>query len=247
MTKKIDYKHMKLDMLVFAAHPDDAELACSGTIISHINQGKKVGIVDFTRGELGTRGTPEIRMEEAKKAAKILGLSVRVNLGFEDIYFKNDKTHQLEVVKMIRKFQPEIVLANAIEDRHPDHPKASQLATQACFMAGLKMIETRLDDENQSAWRPRAVYHYIQSNFVRPDIIVNVSDFWEQRMSSVKAFKSQFFDPDSKESETFISTSQFLDMLEARATDLGKSIGVKYGEGFTVDKNIGLQSLFHLL
>ncbi|MDN5210489.1 bacillithiol biosynthesis deacetylase BshB1 [Fulvivirgaceae bacterium BMA12] len=238
---------MKLDMLVFAAHPDDAELACSGTIISHINQGKKVGIVDFTRGELGTRGNPKIRMQEAQKAAEILGLSVRINLGFEDIYFKNDKEHQLEVVKMIRKFQPDVVLANAVEDRHPDHPKASQLTVQACFMAGLKKIETRLDGEDQSAWRPGSVYHYIQSNFISPDIIVDVSDYWEQRMASVKAFKSQFFDPDSKESETYISSAQFLQLLEARATDFGKSIGVKYGEGFTVDKNIGIKSLFHLL
>ncbi len=234
-------------MLVFAAHPDDAELACSGTIISHINQRKKVGIVDFTRGELGTRGNPEIRMKEAQKAAEILGLSVRINLGFEDIYFKNDKEHQLEVVKMIRKFQPDVVLANAVEDRHPDHPKASQLTVQACFMAGLKKIETRLDGEDQLAWRPATVYHYIQSNFISPDIIVDVSDHWEQRMAAVKAFKSQFFDPDSKESETFISSAQFLQLLEARATDFGKSIGVKYGEGFTVDKNMGVKSLFHLL
>ena len=238
---------MKLDILVFAAHPDDAELSCSGTIISHVNQGKKVGMVDFTKGELGTRGTVEIRMNEAKQAADILGLAVRENLGFEDIYFENDKAHQLEVIKMIRKFQPEIVLANAVEDRHPDHPKASQLALQACFMAGLKKIETKLDGIDQPAWRPRGVYHYIQSNFIKPDIIVDVSDYWDQRMASVKAFKSQFFNPDSREPETFISSPQFMQLLEARATEFGKSIGVKYGEGFTVDKNMGVKSLFDLI
>ena len=238
---------MKLDILVFAAHPDDAELSCSGTIISHVNQGKKVGMVDFTKGELGTRGTAEIRMKEAKQAADILGLVVRENLGFEDIYFENNKAHQLEVIKMIRKFQPEIVLANAIKDRHPDHPKASQLAVQACFMAGLKKIETKLDGVNQPAWRPGAVYHYIQSNYIKPDIIVDVSDYWDQRMASVKAFKSQFFNPESREPETFISSTQFMQLLEARATEFGKSIGVKYGEGFTVDKNMGVKSLFDLI
>ena len=238
---------MKLDILVFAAHPDDAELSCSGTIISHIKQGKKVGMVDFTKGELGTRGNPEIRMQEARQAAEILGLSVRENLAFEDIYFKNDKEHQLEIVKMIRKFQPEIVLANAVEDRHPDHPRASQLVVQSCFMAGLKMIGTKLDGATQSAWRPGAIYHYIQSNFIKPDVIVDVSEHWEQRMASVRAFKSQFFDPNSKEPETFISSAQFMELLVARATEFGKSIGVKYGEGFTVDKNIGVSSLFDLI
>ena len=238
---------MKLDILVFAAHPDDAELSCSGTIISHIKQGKKVGMVDLTKGELGTRGTPETRMQEARQAAGILGLSVRENLGFEDIHFENNKGHQLEVVKMIRKFQPELVLANAVEDRHPDHPKASQLVVQACFMAGLKKIETLQDGSAQTAWRPNAVYHYIQSNFIKPDIIVDISDHWDQRMESVKAFKSQFYDPDSKEPETFISSAQFMNLLKARATEFGKSIGVKYGEGFTVDRNIGVGSLFHLL
>ena len=238
---------MKLDILVFAAHPDDAELSCSGTIISHIKQGKKVGMVDFTKGELGTRGNPETRMREAEQAAAILGLSVRKNLGFEDIYFKNNKDHQLEVVKMIRKFQPEIVLANAIEDRHPDHPKASQLTVQACFMAGLKMIETHSDSESQSAWRPKSVYHYIQSNFIKPDVIVDVSEYWDQRMASVRAFKSQFFDPNNNEPDTFISSAQFMELLEARATEFGKSIGVKYGEGFTVDKNMGVRNLFDLL
>ena len=238
---------MKLDMLVFAAHPDDAELSCSGTIIRHVRQGKKVGMIDFTKGELGTRGNAEIRMQEAAKAAELLGLSVRENLGFEDIYFSNDKVHQLEVVKAIRKFRPEIVLANAIEDRHPDHARASQLTVQSCFMAGLKKIETRLAGALQTAWRPRAVYHYIQSSFVKPDIIVDVSPFWEQRMAAVKAFKSQFFNPDSKEPETFISSSQFMDFLEARGTEFGKTIGVKYGEGFTVDRQPGINSLFDLI
>lgn len=238
---------MKLDILVFAAHPDDAELACSGTIISHVKKGKKIGIVDLTMGEMGTRGTPEIRMQEANASAKILGVSVRLNLRFSDVFFENDKQHQLEVVKMIRKFKPEIVLANAIEDRHPDHPKGAQLVKQACFMSGLRMLETKLDNETQEAWRPKTIYHYIQSNFIEPDLVVDVSDHWEQRMESVKAFKSQFFDPNSKEPETFISSSQFMDLLSARATEFGKSIGVKYGEGFTKDRRFGVRDLFDLL
>ncbi len=238
---------MKLDILVFAAHPDDAELACSGTIISHVKKGKKVGIIDLTQGELGTRGTPEIRMEEAKAAAKIMGLSTRVNLGFKDIFFKNDEEHQLQIVKMIRKFQPEIVLANAIEDRHPDHPRAGEVVKQACFMAGLQKLVTSIDAQTQSAWRPKSVYHYVQSNFIEPDFVVDVSDEWEQRMDALMAFKSQFFDASSKEPETFISSSQFLDFITARATEYGKSIGVKYGEGFTSDQRIGVSNLFDVL
>lgn len=238
---------MKLDMLVFAAHPDDAELSCSGTILSQVTMGKKVGIIDLTKGEMGTRGTPEVRMKEARDAAEILGLSVRVNLEFKDIYFQNDEAHQLEVVKMIRKFQPEIVLANAITDRHPDHPKAAELVKQACFMSGLQKIATTLDKEKQSPWRPRKVFHYIQSNYIKPDVIIDVSDFWEKRMASILAYKSQFYNPDATEPETFISSSQFIDLLKARATEFGKSVGVKYGEGFNIDHHLGAKDLFNLL
>jgi len=193
---------MKLDILAFAAHPDDVELSCSGTLIKAVKAGKKAGIVDLTRGELGTRGTPEIRDQEAAHSAEIMGLSARENLGFRDGFFVNDEAHQLEMIKMIRKYQPDIVLANAFDDRHPDHGRGSQLAKDACFKAGLKMIETELDGEVQKKWRPRLVYHYIQSIQREPDFVVDVSDVWEQREESVRALKSQFFDPLSKADST---------------------------------------------
>lgn len=239
---------MKLDILAFAAHPDDTELSCAGTLATHINQGYKVGVVDFTRGEMGTRGTVETRDNEAADSAKILGLSVRENLNFEDAFFVNDKAHQLEVVKSIRKYQPDIILANAIYDRHPDHSKASKLVVDACFLAGLTKVET-LDEagNEQKPWRPRAVYHYIQSIFVQPDFIVDVSDAWDTKMKAIKAFKSQFYDPKSNEPDTYISSPQFMDMLESRGKELGHSIGVKYGEGFTKDRNLGAKDLFDLL
>ncbi len=238
---------MKLDILILAAHPDDVELCCAGTVCSHVNQGKKVGIVDFTKGEMGTRGTPEIRLQEAAVSAKILGVSVRENLGFEDVFFKNDKEHQLEVIKMIRKYQPEIVILNATRDRHPDHGKASELGKIACFMSGLKKIETTLEGDEQTAWRPKAVYHYIQSNYIQPDFVVDISDFWEQKQQSIQAFKTQFFDPDSKEPETFISTPEFMKLIESRDREFGYSIGVKFAEGFTIERNLGVKNLFDLI
>lgn len=239
---------MKLDILAFAAHPDDTELSCAGTLAMHISKGDKVGVIDFTRGEMGTRGTPEIREEEATASAKILGLSIRENLEFEDAYFVNDKAHQLKVVAAIRKYQPEVILANAIYDRHPDHGRASKLAVDACFLSGLAKVETVNSDGNdQKPWRPRAVYHYIQSQFITPDFIVDVSDHWETKMNAIKAFKSQFFDPNSKEPETYISSPQFMEMLESRGKELGHSIGVKYGEGFTKDRNLGVKNLLDLL
>lgn len=238
---------MKLDILAFAAHPDDVELACSGTVIKHINAGKKVGVVDLTRGELGTRGTPEIRDQEANNAAKIMGLLIRDNLGFRDVYFTNDEAHQLEVVKKIRQYQPDIVLANAVYDRHPDHSKASQLVSQACFMAGLSKIETAIDSKAQKEWRPTAVYHYVQSSYVEPDFVVDISESWDQKMESIKAYTSQFHNPNSDEPETFISSSQFLDLINARSLDLGKTIGVSHGEGFTVERVAGVNNLFDLI
>jgi len=238
---------MKLDILAFAAHPDDVELACSGTVIKHINAGKKVGVVDLTLGELGTRGTPDIRSVEAEAASMVMGLATRDNLGFRDIFFTNDETHQLEVVKRIRQYQPEIILANAVHDRHPDHSRASQLVSQACFMAGLPKIETTLDGNRQKEWRPKAVYHFIQSSYVAPDIVVDISDTFERKMESIKAYGSQFHDPNSDEPETFISGSQFLDLIKARALDLGKTIGVEYAEGFTVERVPGVNNLFDLI
>ncbi|HLT82509.1 MAG TPA: bacillithiol biosynthesis deacetylase BshB1 [Cyclobacteriaceae bacterium] len=238
---------MKLDILVLAAHPDDAELGCGGTIASHVAMGYKVGIVDLTRGELGTRGTPEIRSAEAAASAKILGLSARINLGLKDGFFANAPEERLLVVRAIRKFQPRIVLANAIADRHPDHPRASELAFDACFASGLVRIETT-DDEGkvQDPWRPSAIYHYIQSEFVTPDFIVDVSDYWEVKMQAIRAFTSQFYNENSTEPETYISSQDFMRKLEARGIDMGHSIGVKYGEGFTVRRFPGVRDITQL-
>jgi bacillithiol biosynthesis deacetylase BshB1 len=238
----------KLDILVLASHPDDAELGAGGTIASHIAKGRKVGVIDFTKGELGTRGTPETRAAEAAEGAKILGLTVRENLGLADGFFRNDEEHQRKVIAAIRKYQPEIVLANAIHDRHSDHGKGAELAYDSCFLSGLSKIETKDEQGNvQKAWRPKAVYHYIQSQFIEPDFIVDVTPYWETKIKAIKAFKTQFFDPNSKEPTTYISTPEFLNMVEARAIELGHAIGVKYGEGFTVRRTSGVNDLFHLL
>jgi bacillithiol biosynthesis deacetylase BshB1 len=236
----------KLDILVIAAHPDDAELGCSGTIAAHIAKGYKVGIVDLTHGEMGTRGTSEIRLQESAEAARILGLSARENMGFKDIYFKDDEAHQLELIKVIRKYQPEIVLANAITDRHPDHGKGSSLASNACFMSGLRRIETVLDGVSQAAWRPKFVYHYIQNNYINPDFIVDISEHWDTKVASIMAFKSQFFDPSSQEPASFISTPEFLPFVESRSREFGHRIMAKYGEGFTIERFIGVKDLFDL-
>ncbi|UCS92659.1 bacillithiol biosynthesis deacetylase BshB1 [Echinicola marina] len=237
---------MKLDILVIAAHPDDAELSCSGTIAAHIAKGYKVGILDLTQGEMGTRGTPSLRLEESNKSAEILQLSARENLGFKDVFFRDDEQHHLEVVKVIRKYQPEIVLANAVTDRHPDHGKGSSLASNACFISGLRKVETSFEGENQEAWRPKYVYHYIQTNYIKPDFVFDISGYWETKLESIKAFKSQFYDPNNTEPESYISSPEFFTFIEARAKEFGQSINVKYGEGFTVEKMIGVKDLFDL-
>jgi bacillithiol biosynthesis deacetylase BshB1 len=238
---------MKLDVLVFAAHPDDAELSCGGTILSLVASGKKVGIIDLTEGEMGTRGSVTIRYKEAVAAGRILGISIRENLAFADVFFQNDRAHQIKVMEAIRKYKPEMILCNAIKDRHPDHSKASQLVVQANFMAGLKKIETSIDKKPQEAWRADLVYHYIQTDWIQPDIVVDVSNFWTKKMEAVRAFKSQFFDPEGDESNTLISSPEFMDMLDARGIELGVSIRVKFGEGFTVDRNVGVSDLSSLL
>lgn len=237
---------MKLDILVFAVHPDDAELSCSGTILKHIAEGKKVGIVDFTRGELGTRGTAETRDEEARESASILGLHVRENLRFKDGFFKNDEEHQREVIKMVRKYQPEIVLTNALHDRHPDHGRAGDLANDAIFLSGLVKIETEMDGVKQEAWRPRLILQYIQDRYLQPDIIIDISEFIEQKTASIRAFKTQFDSQDDSEPQTYISSPEFLDAVIGRSREFGKSIGTKYGEGFTSRKLLGVDSLFSL-
>jgi len=234
---------MKLDILAFGAHPDDVELGCSGTIAKEVILGKKVGIIDLTRGELGTRGSVEIRNSESAKASEILGVVVRENLDMRDGFFVNDETHQLKVIEMIRKYQPEIVLCNAITDRHIDHGKGSKLVSDACFLSGLRQIKTELNGEAQEAWRPKVVYHYIQWQNIEPDFVVDISEFMDKKMDSVLAYGSQFYDPNSKEPVSPITSKNFLDSVKYRAQDLGRLVGVEYAEGFTTERYLAVNSL----
>ena len=238
---------MKLDILVFGAHPDDAELGAGGTIAKEISLGKKVGIVDLTRGELGTRGSAEIRDKESAAAAKILGVTVRENLRFRDGFFINDENHQLEIIKMLRKYRPDTVLCNAIEDRHIDHGRGSKLVSDACFLSGLRRIETALHGEEQQEWRPKLVYHYIQWKNLTPDFVVDISDFITLKTDAILAYGSQFHDPNSKEPETPISSKTFRESVHYRAKDLGRLVGTEYGEGFTVERMIAVDSLDRLI
>lgn len=238
---------MKLDILAFGAHPDDVELGCAGTIAKEIHLGKKVGVVDLTRGELGTRGSAELRDKEAAEAADILGVSVRENLGFADGFFKNDKEHQLQVIKTIRKYKPDIVLCNAISDRHIDHPKGSKLVSDACFLSGLLKIETEIDGIVQEKWRPKQVYHYIQWENVAPDFVVDVTGFMDQKEASVLAYSSQFFNPKSNAPETPITSKNFTESVRYRAKDLGRLIGVDFAEGFTSERYVAVENLSKLI
>jgi bacillithiol biosynthesis deacetylase BshB1 len=238
---------MKLDILAFGAHPDDVELGCAGTILKEIALGKKVGIIDLTRGELGTRGSADLRDEEAAASAQILGVSVRENLRFRDGFFANDEAHQLGVIKMIRKYQPEIVLCNAVDDRHIDHAKGSQLVSDACFLSGLMKIETQLDGQAQQAWRPKLVYHYIQWKDIKPDFVVDITGFTDKKTASILAYKSQFHDPNSNEPESPITSKNFLESLNYRTQDLGRLVGVEHAEGFTVERYLAVNSLGHLI
>ena len=238
---------MKLDILAIGAHPDDVELSCGATLAKEISLGKKVGILDLTQGELGTRGSEEIRKKEAINAAEILGVSVRENLGFADGFFINDKIHQLEVIKMVRKYQPTIVLLNAVSDRHIDHQKGSELASAACFLAGLRKVETTIDGVIQEAWRPKQVYHYIQWDDLKPDFVVDISDFIETKMSAVKAYDSQFYNPESNEPTSPISSKNFIESVRYRAQNLGRLIGVSYAEGFTAERYVAVDSLDQLI
>lgn len=240
---------MKLDILVFGAHPDDAELGAGATIAKEVSKGKKVGIVDLTRGELGTRGSAEIRDKEAVASAKILGISVRENMEFADGFFVNDKEHQLELIKMIRLYRPEIVLCNAVDDRHIDHGKGSKLVSDACFLSGLVKIDTKMDgdDEWQEPWRPKVVYHYIQWKNLEPDFVMDVTGFIDTKIAAIKAYGSQFYDPNSDEPETPISSKNFIDSVIYRARDLGRIVGVEYAEGFTVERFAAVDSLGDLI
>ena len=237
---------MKLDIVAFGAHPDDVELGCSGTIAKEISIGKKVGIVDLTRGELGTRGSVEIRNAESAKASEILGISVRENLDMRDGFFINDEAHQMKIIQIIRKYQPEIVLCNAIRDRHIDHGKGSKLVSDACFLSGLRRIETTLDGEIQEAWRPKLVYHYIQWENIEPDFVVDITGFTDKKEASILAYSSQFYTENSKEPVTPIATKNFLESIHYRSQDFGRLVGVEYAEGFTVERYLAVNSLSDL-
>ncbi len=233
---------MKLDILVFGAHPDDVELSCSGTILAEMAKGKKVGIVDLTRGELGTRGTSEIRKQEALDAASIMKVEVRENLEIADGFFMNDEAHQRKIITSIRKYQPEIVLCNAPADRHPDHGRAADLVYTAAFLSGLRKIETSENSSLQKAWRPKYVFNYIQDKYFHPDFVVDITDVFEKKIEAIKAYKTQFFNPESTEPETYISSPEFLESIIYRSKMFGKLIGVKYAEGFISKKMIGINT-----
>lgn len=237
----------QLDILAFGAHPDDVELCCSGTVLRQISLGQKVGVVDLTRGELGTRGNAQIRAEEAKKAARIMGISVRENLGLADGFFAKDEDARLKVVRMIRKYRPAVILANAIRDRHPDHGRAAKLVAEASFLSGLEKVITQLEDEQQEKWRPQAVYFYIQDRYIEPDFVVDISPFMEKKLEAIRAYKSQFFDAASQEPDTPISAQSFLDLIVSRAQYYARQIGVEYAEGFTVERPPGVGDILSLL
>ena len=236
----------KLDILAIGVHPDDVELSCSGTLLKHIAMGKKCGILDLTCGELGTRGSGELRLKEAANSAKILGIAVRDNLKMADGFFSNDKEHQIAIIKKIREYQPEIILCNAVSDRHPDHGRASQLVSEACFYSGLIKVETAYDGFKQIAWRPKTVYHYIQDRHLKPDFVVDITAFVDKKMEAIQAFKSQFYDPDSKEPESPITVKNFFEMVKGKMSVFGRDAGYDYAEGFTVEKSIGVNSLFDI-
>jgi bacillithiol biosynthesis deacetylase BshB1 len=233
---------MKLDILAFGVHPDDVELGCAGTIMAAIDQGKKVGIVDLTRGELGTRGTPTTRTQEAEAAAKIMGVDVRENLDMADGFFANDEAHQRKIIALIRKYQPDIILANAPEDRHPDHGRSAKLVSDAAFLSGLRKVETIHEGITQNAWRPAYTFHYIQDRFIQPSFVIDITAYMERKMEAVLAYGTQFTNADTSEPQTYISSPQFLETVKARALMLGKRIGVGYAEGYITEKIIGFSN-----
>ena len=234
------------DILAIGAHPDDIELSCAGTLLREMKKGKKVSILDLSKGELGTRGNGETRMHEASVAAEILGIDGRINLEFKDGFFTEDELHIREVVKIIRLLKPEIVLCNAVEDRHPDHGRAASLIAKSCFYSGLVKFQTEYKGMKQEVHRPKAVYNYIQFKYIKPDFLVDISEFYDTKMKSIQAYSSQFYNPDSKEPETMISSKGFLDFIEARMIEYGRILGVKYAEGYTASRIPGVESLFDL-
>lgn len=240
---------MKLDILILAAHPDDAELGCAGTIAKYTRQGKKAGVIDLTRGELGTRGTAELRAEEAAASAEILGLSIRENMGFPDGFFENNRSSQLALIKKIRQYRPDIILANAPHDRHPDHGRGGSLAYDAYFLSGLRKVETELEGEAQEAWKPGLFLHYIQDRMLRPDILIDISEVIKVKEAAIKAFKSQFHTPGyaSNEPETYISRPAFFEAILGRSAEWGKTIGAAHAEGFVSPRLLGVNDLFSLV
>lgn len=238
---------MKLDILAIGVHPDDIELSCSGTILKSIDQGKKVGVLDLTHGELGTRGNGPLRLKEAAKSAAILGLACRENAGMKDGFFENNEAHVRLISQYLRKYQPDIVLANALSDRHPDHGRAAKLIADACFYSGLRRIETTMDGKAQEPWRPKALYHYIQDHYLKPDFVVDVSDYVEGKMASIKAFDSQFFNPESNEPESPLTMENFFDYVKGRMTDMGRYIQADFAEGFQFSRPVGVKQLSDLI
>ena len=237
---------MKVNILAVGVHPDDVELSCSGVLLKHIAMGHTAGILDLTLGELGTRGTPELRTKEALDSAAILGVAFRTQLTFRDGFFENDELHIRKIVEQLRKHQPEIVLCNAVNDRHPDHGRAAKLTADACFYSGLSKVKTVFDGVAQDAWRPKAVYHYIQDKYIEPDFVVDVTQHIDTKHRAIMAFASQFYDPKSKEPQTPISSKEFLEYVDSKMAMWGRSIGVAFAEGFTVTRIPGVNSFFDL-
>ncbi len=233
---------MKVDILAFGVHPDDVELGCAGTLIASVKEGKKVAVVDLTRGELGTRGTAETRKVEAAEAAKVMGIDARENLEMKDGFFQNDEAHLKKVITAIRNYQPEIILCNALEDRHPDHGRSSKLVSDAAFLSGLRKIETNLNGKEQEAWRATYVFHYIQDRYIKPDFVYDISASHDEKIKAILCYTTQFTSSDASEPQTYISTPDFLETIKARALMLGKRIGVKFAEGYITQKMIGIQS-----
>ncbi len=239
---------MNVDILAIGVHPDDVELSCSGTLLKHIDLGYKVGILDLTRGELGTRGTPEKRQREAESAASLMGAEFRVNIEIPDGLFTNTEEYKMRIVKVIRKYRPEIVLANSIKDRHPDHGRSAQLVYDACFLSGLLQIgSTDAEGQLQDRWRPKAIYNYVQDQLLEPDIVIDITSYIDRKMETILAFKSQFYDPDSKEADSPISGLDFLEYIKARSRAYGRQIGVEFAEAFTSARPVGANDLFQLI
>jgi len=238
---------MKLDLLAFGAHPDDVELSCAGTLLVEKANNKKIGIIDLSQGELGTRGTAKKRKDEARQAALIMNADVRDNLKMADGFFINDESHQKKIISVLRKYQPEIILCNAPEDRHPDHGRAADLIYSAAFLSGLAKIETKENSSLQKPWRPKYVFNYIQDRFFNPDFVVDITDVFDKKIEAIKAYKTQFYNPKSKEAETYISTPEFLESIIYRSKMFGKLIGVKYAEGFLTKKTVGIKNFNALI